>query len=156
MPRLQICYCDEPFDSWNHHSSSRILIYFEKWRNRRVKVRELMIIIISSLGTQLVFLTCIIASKSGKNSTHLYNYGSFQPLDAQWPDYPRFINVAELSGNHIYFHICRLKFEFFFGIFQACNNCCTTSNSNYINSRKQICISEFGNRIFFSKLTSSC
>ena len=35
VPRLQICYCDEPFDSWNHHSSSRILIYFEKWRNRR-------------------------------------------------------------------------------------------------------------------------
>ena len=37
VPRLQICYCDEPFDSWNHHSSSRILIYFEKWRNRREK-----------------------------------------------------------------------------------------------------------------------
>ena len=34
LPQLQICYCDEAFDSWNHHSSSRILIYFEKWRNR--------------------------------------------------------------------------------------------------------------------------
>ena len=43
--------------------------YASKW----VKVRELMMmIIISSPGTQLVFLTCIIASKSGKNSTHLY------------------------------------------------------------------------------------